>query len=450
MKKSSVAKFLFCAALPLCHLSATIPQDMAAAESTAKAPFPAESDDAVSSGDTYAEEVEEELIGEEIPETIDAPSSSEASSKTEAPAKKGEAPANLPREIAEPISTEGTPGVTETEFVPKEPAEPDSKIERKDVGLPGIEHELTQKYIKMYLGTAGKKILIQSLKNSVPYRPYIIQQLEANGLPLYLQYLPIVESNYVTTAVSRSGATGIWQFMENSMKPLLKKSAWFDDRLDPWKSTDAAILKLKENYARFNDWALALAAYNCGAGAMSKVVKDHPGKDFWYLAENGYLKQQSAQYVPKLLAIADIVENAEYHGATDILEAANLIEGKEVEEFDYVSTVGMLSFQQIADVTGLPKDTVKTLNQALFRRCTPAGEVYKLRLPKGYAEGTEEKLKKQGIATDAIIYTVKQGDSLWAISRKYGITVQDLCLVNGINEKSILSIGKKLIVPIFK
>ncbi|MBP5357642.1 MAG: LysM peptidoglycan-binding domain-containing protein, partial [Treponema sp.] len=87
---------------------------------------------------------------------------------------------------------------------------------------------------------------------------------------------------------------------------------------------------------------------------------------------------------------------------------------------------------------------------ALFRNCTPAGEVYKVRLPKGTAEGVEEKLKKMGVAKDAIIYTVEKGDSLWGISRKYGVTVKDLCDANSISENGILSIGKKLIVPIFK
>ncbi|MBP5450684.1 MAG: transglycosylase SLT domain-containing protein [Treponema sp.] len=309
---------------------------------------------------------------------------------------------------------------------------------------------MTEKYRNQYLGAHGRKLLIESIQNSAPYRPYIIQQLTEKGLPLYLQYLPIVESNYVPTAVSRSGATGIWQFMENSMKPLLKKSSWYDDRRDGWKSTDMAILKLTENYKMFNDWALALAAYNCGAGAMTRILRENPGKDFWYHAENGLLNQQSSQYVPRLLAIADIIENAEYYGATDILEANNKILELEVQEFDYITTSAMISFGQLSEASGIKKDTIKQLNLALFRNCTPAGEVYKVRLPKGTSEGVEEKLKKMGVAKDAIIYTVEKGDSLWGISRKYGVTVKDLCDANSISEKSILSIGKKLIVPIFK
>ena len=332
----------------------------------------------------------------------------------------------------------------------------DSSIEKKDrpprkeLDIEGADNTLCERFHNQFLTTQGRQQLVQALKDSAPYRPFILATLEANGLPSVIQYLPIVESNYKTNAVSRSGATGLWQFMENSMSPFLKKNSWYDERYDPWKSTEAAVAKLKDNYKMFNDWALALAAYNCGAGAMSRILKKNPGKDFWYLAEHNLLSQQSALYVPKLLAIADLVENAEYYGLDDIAQAAKESAESPIEEFDYLTVVGMMSLTQIASLTGIEKATVTRLNPALFRNCTPAGSSYELRLPKGTAKEAEEKLKDAGLAMDAVIYTVQQGDTLWGISRKYGVTVDDLCQVNGIKENGILSIGQKVIVPVFK
>lgn len=351
----------------------------------------------------------------------------------------------------EKIDTSEDEILQQTEDITEEPTgtvipEP----ERKPLEIEGVDNPLTVKYREHYLTNAGRQWLAKSLADSERYRPYVRQKLAENNLPMLLQYLPIVESNYKTTAVSSAGAVGIWQFMTNSMSPFLKKNTWYDERRDPWKSTDAAVRKLSDNYKMFGDWAIAIAAYNCGSGAMARLISKYPGKDFWYLAENGLLRSQSAQYVPKLLAIADIIENAEYYGAIDIGAADKIIEDAPVEEFDYVSVAGMFSLSQIAKATGISKDELYFLNPALFRNCTPAREVYSLRVPKDTGKTAEEALKKQGVATDAITYVVKQGDSLWAISRKYNVTVDDLCEVNNIKENNILSIGQTLIVPIFK
>ena len=322
--------------------------------------------------------------------------------------------------------------------------------QRKPLEIEGADNPLTIKYRDYYLTNEGRKWLAKSLADSVRYRPYVRQKLTEKNLPMLLQYLPIVESNYKATAVSSAGAVGVWQFMVNSMSPFLKRNSWYDERRDPWKSTDAALIKLKDNYNIFHDWAIAIAAYNCGTGAMNRIIKKYPEKDFWYLAEKGLLRTQSAQYVPKLIAIADIVENAEYYGAIEIGATDKMIEDIPVENFDYITVAGMFSLTQIAKVTGIEEDEITFLNPELIRSCTPARETYKLRLPLGTGSAAEEALKEQGVATDAITYVVKKGDSLWSISRKYNVKVQYLCEINNIEENDILSIGKTLIVPMFK
>ena len=337
------------------------------------------------------------------------------------------------------------------EIVPQEVIEGDiyPLAEHKDLELPGYEKELTQKWINYYLTPQGQKFLIKVLYDSVPYRPYIREQLEEHNMPLILQYLPVVESNYKATAVSKAGATGMWQFMENSMAPYLKKNSWYDERRDPWKSTIAAINKLSENYRIFEDWTIAIAAYNCGNGAMSRAIKKSEQKDFWYMAEHKILREQTIQYIPKLLAIAEIVENADYYGLIEVGAADKVIEDSVSQDYDYVTMSGMISLKEISRVTGIEEDTIKQLNPALFRNCTPAGESYNLRLPSGTGEEAAVAIQDCDSITDAIVYTVTKGDSLWGISRRYGVTVTDLCLVNNIREGDILSIGQKVIVPIF-
>ena len=366
----------------------------------------------------------------------------------------------LSAQDAENIPEDADPSVSEVDEASlSEDANRDNNIEengeiyelgsRKELEINGYEHKLTQKWIDYYLTDQGQKWLKQVLSDSIPYRPYIREQLRENNMPMILQYLPMVESSYKATVVSRAGATGMWQFMENSMKPYLKKDNWYDERRDPWKSTGAAIHKLTDNYNMFGDWAIAIAAYNCGNGAMNRALRNSKEKDFWYMAENHILREQTIQYVPKLIAIAEVIENADYYGLIEIGAIDKMIEDKSSDQFDYITMAGMISLKEISRVTGIEEDVVKFLNPALYRNCTPAGETYDLRLPFGTGEEAAAALKDSGSATDAILYTVVKGDSLWGISRRYGVTVTDLCQVNNIRENDILSIGQKVIVPIF-
>ena len=195
-------------------------------------------------------------------------------------------------------------------------AEADSKVESENapvevpdlVALYGDRPEV-EYWRNIYLTEKWQKVLRGILENAVEYRVYVRKCVQEKEVPLELEYLPVVESGYKTAVRSKSGAIGMWQFMANSVKPFLKLNEYVDERYDPWLSTQAGIAKLKDNYKIFNDWLIAIAAYNCGNGKMRKTISRAGTSDYWELVEKKALPKQTAEYLPKLIAIADLAIN---------------------------------------------------------------------------------------------------------------------------------------------
>ena len=303
---------------------------------------------------------------------------------------------------------------------------------------------------KQYLSPKWSALLRGYLESAMEYRLYVRKAVQDAQMPEMLEYLPVVESNYKTNAKSRSGAIGMWQFMANSVWPFLTLNDFVDERLDPWKSTDAALKKLTDNYNVFNDWLLAIAAYNCGVGAMNKAIKKAGGvKDFWYLAENGYLTKQTSDYVPKLLAIADLAINSEFYSIDipDHKEEFEILENEKNGNFDYVTVNKAYSLSQLAQEMRMDYSTLKLLNPSYTMGMTHPSKQSQIRLPLGMKQSAEDALAGMTPVEFPIKYTVVAGDSLWSISRKYKTTVAAICELNGIKENAILKIGKILYIP---
>ena len=195
-----------------------------------------------------------------------------------------------------------------------------------------------EKFRRQYLNEKWLKHLYNILESAMEYRLFVRKSVQDKNLPEILEYLPVVESNYKTSAKSKSGAIGMWQFMANSVYPFLVLDDFVDERLDPWKSTEAALKKLTENYNYFNDWLIAIAAYNCGVGAMNKILRKAEKKDFWYLVDKKLLPQQTADYVPKLIAIADLAINSEYYqiDLPNHNEEYEMLINEKNGDFDYI------------------------------------------------------------------------------------------------------------------
>lgn len=320
-----------------------------------------------------------------------------------------------------------------------------SFVSDEEISKPQVEA-----FRKMYLSPKWSALLRGYLESAMEYRLYVRKAVQDAQMPEMLEYLPVVESNYKTNAKSRSGAIGMWQFMANSVWPFLTLNDFVDERLDPWKSTDAALKKLTDNYNVFNDWLLAIGAYNCGVGAMNRAIKKAGGvKDFWYLAEHGYLSKQTADYVPKLIAIADLAINSQYYGIDipDHKEEFELLENEKNGNFDYLTVNKAYSLDQLAQEMRMDTATIKRLNPSYTLGMTHPSKKSEIRLPLGMKESAEDALANLKPVDFPLKYTVVAGDSLWSISRKYKTTVSAICELNGIKENAILKIGKILYIP---
>lgn len=316
---------------------------------------------------------------------------------------------------------------------------PDEILDRPEV----------EKFRKQYLTEKWSKLLYSYLESAMEYRLYVRKAIQEKEMPEILEYLPVVESNYKTNAKSKSGAIGMWQFMANSVWPFLTLNDFVDERLDPWKSTDAALRKLTDNYNYFNDWLIAIASYNCGVGAMNKVLRKAEEKDFWYLVDHKLLPQQTADYVPKLIAIADLAINSDYYGIDlpDHKEEFEILENEKNGNFDYITVKKAYSISQLAQELRIEPASLKRLNPSYTRGMTHPAKESKIRLPLGMEKPALDAIAKLTPIDFPFKYTVVAGDSLWSISRRYGVTVNSICELNDIKENAILKIGKVLYIP---
>jgi len=294
-----------------------------------------------------------------------------------------------------------------------------------------------------YLSSGGKKWLQAVMERSLPYMAYVEEKIEEYNLPKELVFLPIIESEYSPNAVSRSGATGIWQFMRNSISGYgLSISEWTDDRKDFMKSTDAALKKLNDNYKDLNDWLLAIAAYNAGLGAVSRAVKSSSGEliDFWHLYDSKKLSMEPLSYVPKFLAIASILRYPELHGLPS--------EWGEKSSWETLATSRQVDLNVLSERTGISLDILKKGNAELNYRITPPILNHLIKVPSDKAEIVKAVLEDNSSPLFRYdIYKVKSGDTLGAIALRYNTPLTFIMQANSGIKADKINIGQKLIIP---
>ena len=274
------------------------------------------------------------------------------------------------------------------------------------------------------------------------YYYYILHETLKRGLPAELALLPIVESAYDPFAYSPGHAAGPWQFIPSTGKHFgLKQTWWYDGRRDIVASTQAALTYLEQLHDRFNDWELALAAYNAGGGNVSLAMKrnrraDKP-LDFWSLQ----LPAETREYVPKLLAVARVIRNPENYGVT----LKPIPNTPYFAEIDVQTQIDLAEAAKLANIT---TQELYLLNPGFERWATDPQGPHRLLIPAAQAEQFQMKLAN--IPADKRVkwarHKIKSGESLLGIARLHGTSVDAIRIANKIKGNNIYA-GKTLIVP---
>lgn len=291
------------------------------------------------------------------------------------------------------------------------------------------------------------------------YFPLIEEELIKAGLPVELRALPIIESALNPTAVSRMGAAGLWQFMPATGKMYgLEVNSLIDERYDPVLATRAACRYLKDMYALFGDWMLAIASYNCGPGNVNKAIaRSGGGKSFWEIYD--YLPRETRGYVPAFIGASYAYAYHKQHGI-------ELTEAPLPLAVDTIRVAKLMHLGQVASTLDLPIEVLRQLNPQYRLDIIPAtNKHYTLILPQQYAcryIACEEEIqrkdslflkeyinpvnvaKKRAATSEYVTHTVKRGETLGSIARKYRVSQQTIMRDNHIRNANRLSIGQKL------
>ena len=343
---------------------------------------------------------------------------------------------------------------------------PDSVYKARLQALPCVielpYNERIKAFILRYVKRSPKQVA-RMMRMSEYYFPIFEEALGRYNLPYELKYVPIIESALNTMARSHAGAAGLWQFMPATGKLFgLEINSLVDERMDPLKSTEAACRFLSSMFAVYHDWNLVIAAYNCGSGNVNKAIRRAGGKrDFWSIYP--FLPRETRNYVPIFIAANYAMNYGQEHGICKAPAEKTMIT-------DTICTTRRMHLQQVSENLGIEMDELRRLNPQYSRDILPGGSTYTLCLPSEKA-GLYIDQEDSIIAykADSLInnrraeidmakvtsvsgayrvngvtyYTIKNGDSLSTIAKKFHCTVKQLKQWNGLKNDNIRA-GKKL------
>jgi membrane-bound lytic murein transglycosylase D len=291
-----------------------------------------------------------------------------------------------------------------------------------------------------------RRFFLESYQRSGHYRPAIVRMLREAGLPEELSWLPLVESGFKTRALSSARALGMWQFISSTgTRYGLDRSQWIDERMDPEKSTGAAIAYLTDLHGMFGDWMLALASYNCGENRVMRLIRRQENgylDRFWDLF--GDLPQETARYVPRFVATLAIVRDPEKYG----FELPELLPPLPTETVPVSRHVRLHDLER---ALGLEREILTSLNPELRRGTTPS-ETYALRVPAAVTASFDTTLAALAsyVPPAEVTYArhrVRPGETLSTIARRYRTSIDSIVRVNHLRSRNQIRVGQHLKIP---
>ncbi|MFZ0135787.1 MAG: transglycosylase SLT domain-containing protein [Candidatus Sulfotelmatobacter sp.] len=328
-------------------------------------------------------------------------------------------------------------------------AKAQAEIKSTHSDLPLMMTDQVAGYIS-YFSNRGRGTFERAFARSGRYHDMMVSILKQEGVPQDLIYLAQAESGFHPLAVSRVGARGIWQFMASRARGYgLQHNPWVDDRQDPEKSTRAAAHHLKDLYAQFGDWYLAMAAYNSGPGTVQAAVKRTGYADFWELYRRNVLPKETRNYVPIILAMTIVSKNLSQYGFDDVSM-------DEPVAYDAVTIDYPVDLRLVAECVDATPAQLQDLNPSLLRLTTPRQGTFVLHLPQG--------TKDQYLTAIAAVppdmrlwwryHKVQPGDTLASLSRAYRVPARSIVAANHLDSTDLgrtdkdLEADAKLVIPL--
>jgi len=323
----------------------------------------------------------------------------------------------------------------------KDTVQSDLQSANHDISIPLNQRVLS--YIELFQGRLHD-FIEDGMRRGTKYLPMIQNVFRAEGLPLDLAYVPLVESAFKPNALSRVKAKGVWQFMTGTaLENGLRRDWYIDERSDPEKATMAAAKYLRTLNKIFEgDWHLALASYNGGPGRVTRAMKSSRLDSFWQLAEKSkLLPRETREYVPMILAAIVIARNPAQYGFD--------FEPEEARPVDKVTLPRPVDLRRVAEWTDSSIDEIQSMNPELRRWTTPVRDTsYELKVPAGTADLVHARLEDAPADLASLkYYTVRKGDTLPLIARKLHVSKADLAEANYLPATARVAVGQKLMVP---